>query len=129
MSTLATVARKSFNGKFTAKIDFAIGHFMFLLLMLTLEVLLSLHTLFDEYLDHMLVKLEQNRMIQTITIFVVLFDKNGLQFFEEVSLSVFQKLRQSDTGNQVKSCTKHGRPDQSERKLTVALRPVKWVTL
>ena len=38
MSALATVARKSFNGKFTAKIDFPIGHFMLPLLMLTLEV-------------------------------------------------------------------------------------------
>ena len=35
---LATVARKSFNGKLTAKIDFSIGHFMLPLLMLTLEV-------------------------------------------------------------------------------------------
>ena len=38
MSALATVARKSFNGKFTAKVDFPIGHFMLPLLMLTLEV-------------------------------------------------------------------------------------------
>ena len=38
MSALATVARKSFNGKFTAKIDFPIGHIMLPLLMLTLEV-------------------------------------------------------------------------------------------
>ena len=28
MSALARVARKSFNGKFTAKIDFPVGHFM-----------------------------------------------------------------------------------------------------
>ena len=39
MSALATVAQKSFNGKFTAKIDFPIRHFMLPLLMLTLEVL------------------------------------------------------------------------------------------
>ena len=38
MSELATVAGKSFNGKFTAKIDFPIGHFMLPLLMLTLNV-------------------------------------------------------------------------------------------
>ena len=36
MSALATVARKSFSDKFTAKIDFPIGHFMLPLLMLTL---------------------------------------------------------------------------------------------
>ena len=38
MSALATVAQKSFSGKFTAKIDFPIRHFMLQLLMLTLEV-------------------------------------------------------------------------------------------
>ena len=38
MSALATVTRKSFNGKFTAKIDFPIGHFMLPLQMMTLEV-------------------------------------------------------------------------------------------
>ena len=36
----------------------------------------SLHTLFDMYLDHMLVKFEQNRVVRTIQNFV-LFDKNG----------------------------------------------------
>ena len=39
VSALATVARKSFNGKFTAEIDFPIGHFKLPLLMLVLEVL------------------------------------------------------------------------------------------
>ena len=38
MSALATVAGKSFNGKFTAKIDFPIGYFMLPLLMPTAEV-------------------------------------------------------------------------------------------
>ena len=38
MSALATVTRKSFNDKFTAKTDIAIGHFMLPLLMLALEV-------------------------------------------------------------------------------------------
>ena len=38
MLALATVAQKSFNGKFTAKIDFSIWHFMLPLLMLILEV-------------------------------------------------------------------------------------------
>ena len=54
-STLATVARKKFNGKFTTKIDFPIGYFILPLLMLTSSV----HTLFDKYLDHILVKFEQ----------------------------------------------------------------------
>ena len=38
MSALATVAGRSFNGKFTAKIDFPLGYFILPLLMLTLEV-------------------------------------------------------------------------------------------
>ena len=36
----------------------------------------SLHTLFDKYLDHMLGKFEQSRMVRTIQNFE-LFDKNG----------------------------------------------------
>ena len=38
MSALATVARKRFNGKFTAKSDLLIGYSMLPLLMLILEV-------------------------------------------------------------------------------------------
>ena len=38
MSALATVAGESFDGKFTAKIDFPTGYFILPLLMLTLEV-------------------------------------------------------------------------------------------
>ena len=37
----------------------------------------SLHTLFDKYSDHMLVKFEQNRMVRTIQNFVP-FDKKWL---------------------------------------------------
>ena len=47
-----SLAGKSFNGKFTAKIDFPIGYFM-LALHADAEDLKSLHILFD--LDHMLV--------------------------------------------------------------------------
>ena len=73
MSALATVAGKCFNSKFDPKTDFSIGYFMLLFLMLILK---SLHTLFDKYLDHMLVKFEQNRTVRTIKKFE-LFDKNG----------------------------------------------------
>ena len=38
VSVFATVARKIFNGKFTAKIDFPIGHFMLPLPTMALEV-------------------------------------------------------------------------------------------
>ena len=52
MSALATVALKSFNSKFTTKIDFPIGHFMLPLLMLTLEALsLYIHSLKNVSLD------------------------------------------------------------------------------
>ena len=43
----------------------------------------SLHTLFDKYLDHMLVKFEQNRKVRTIQNFV-LFDKRWLTTFDKV---------------------------------------------
>ena len=77
MSALATVAWKSvLNGKFTAKIDFPIGYIMLPLQMLTLKDKKSLHTLFDKYLDHMLVKFEQNRMVRTI-IMLSFLTKNG----------------------------------------------------
>ena len=103
----------------------------------------------SKYLDHMLVKFEQNRMVRTIQN-LVLFDKNkkSLTIFDKVltpfwktflwlkqlfdakiliqrllSFSV-PKLRHSHTCNQVKSGTKHGRPDQSQRKLTVALKRI-----
>ena len=57
VSAFATVARKSFNGKFTAKIDFSVTDFILPILTLTLEVLgRSIH-------DHMLVKFEPNRMV------------------------------------------------------------------
>ena len=59
MLALGTVAQKSFNGKFIAKNDFPIGHFMLTLLMLI--HCKSLHTLSDMYLDHMLVKFEIRR--------------------------------------------------------------------
>ena len=71
MLALATVARKSLNGKFTVKIDFAIRHFMLPLHDADNESLKSLHTLFDKYLDHMLVKFEQNHMVPNHTEFCV----------------------------------------------------------
>ena len=55
-------------------------------------------------------------------------DMSGILFFIFAScellknhLSVFQKLRHSDTCNKVKSCTKYDRPDQSQWELTIAL--------
>ena len=69
MSALATVTRKKFNGKFTEKFDFTIGHFMVTIANADIESIKSLHTLFDKYLDNMQVKFEQNRMVRIIYIY------------------------------------------------------------
>ena len=80
MPVFATIARKSFYGKFTAKIDFQTGHFMLPLLTLTLEVQsLSVHYSIS-ILDHILVKFEQNRMVGNIQN-VELFGKKWLTHF------------------------------------------------
>ena len=42
--------------------------------------------------------------------------------FKNYHLSVFQKWQHSNTCNQVKSCTKHGRPDQSQREAKWLIR-------
>ena len=107
----------------------------------------SLHTFFAKYLDHMLVNLNKVVWSEPYKILCFLTKKKMVNkfwqsvdvIFEDVSVTetivwcsnsnsktiifqVFQKLRHSDTCNQVKSCIKHGRPDQSQRKLTVALK-------
>ena len=48
-----------------------------------IESLKSLHTLFDKYLDHMLGKFEQNRMIKNVQNFKLL-GKKWLTIFEKV---------------------------------------------
>ena len=78
MSALATVAGKNFNGKFTAKFDFPHARVFYITIVDgDIGSLKSLHTLFDKYLDHMLVKFEQNRMGWTIQNFE-LFGKKWL---------------------------------------------------
>ena len=49
----------------------------------------SLHTLFDKYLDHMLVKFEQNCMVGTIQNFEF-FDKKWLTIFDKVLTPVWK---------------------------------------
>ena len=92
MSALATVASKSFNGKFTAKIYFSIRHFILPLLMLAgIGSLKSLHTLFCKYLDHMVGKFEQNRMVRTKKNFELL-DKKWLTIFDKVLTQFWKTL-------------------------------------
>ena len=74
MTALATVARKSF--KFYCKYWVFDRAFYVTIADADIGSLKSLHTLFDKYLDHMLVKFERNRMVRTIQKFE-LFDKNG----------------------------------------------------
>ena len=83
MSALAAVAGKSFNGKFNEKIDFPIGYFYVTLADADIGSLKSLHTLFGKYLDYILVKSEQNRIVQTIQSFE-LFDKKWVTIFDKV---------------------------------------------
>ena len=92
MSALASVAVKSYNGKFTAKIDFPLGHFILPSIAdADIGSLKSLHTLFDKYLDHMLVNFEQNRMVQTIQNFV-LFDKKMVNHFWQSVDAILQDV-------------------------------------
>ena len=48
-----------------------------------IESLKSLHILFDKYLDHMLVKFEQNHIVQSIQNFE-LFDENDIPFWQSI---------------------------------------------
>ena len=56
----------------------------------------------------MLEKFKQNLMVQTTRNFELKLLFNAKLSFEDYHLLVFQKLRHSDTCNQVKSCTKPG---------------------
>ena len=65
MSALETVAWESFNGKFTAKNWFS-DRVVITIDDADIGSLKSLHTLFDKYSEHMLMKFEQNHMVRTI---------------------------------------------------------------
>ena len=83
MSALATVAQTCFDGKFYSKKWFSDRAFYVIIADADIGSLKSLHTLFDKYLDHMLAKLEQNRMVRNIQNFVV-FDKKWSTIFDKV---------------------------------------------
>ena len=59
----------SFNGKFTAKIDFLAWVFYITIADADIGSLLVSPYIFDKHLYYMLIKFEQNRMVQTIQIF------------------------------------------------------------
>ena len=147
MSALATIARKIFNGKFTAKIDFPIGYFILPLLIQTLKVkIFSIHYLISIWTTlwwnlNKIVWSEPYKILCFLTKLLTIFDTKCWRHFErhfcdwsnclmlrysfkDYHLSLSQKLRNSDTCNQVKNCTKHGRLDQSHKKPTVAFNNI-----
>ena len=79
VSAFATLALKSFNGKFTVIVDFLLGHFMSPLLTL-IGSLKSLHKLVDKYLNQMLVKFEQNHTVGSMQIFLAFWQKMVYHF-------------------------------------------------
>ena len=91
MSDLTAVARKSFNGKFTAKIDCSDRAFYDTLADADIGQLKSLHTLFDKSLDHMLMKFEQTRMVRTIQNFE-LYDKKRLTILDKVLTPLWKTI-------------------------------------
>ena len=54
------------HSKFTTKIAIAIRYFIFTIADADIESLKSVHKLFDKYMDHMMLKFEQNRMVRTV---------------------------------------------------------------
>ena len=81
VSAFATVARQSFNGKFTAILD----HVFYVTITDTdIESITSLRTLFSKYLDHMVVKFEQNCTVRNIQKFE-LFGKKWLTILKKES--------------------------------------------
>ena len=69
MSALATLSRKMLMANLLQKLIFA-RIFNITIADVDIRNLKSLHTLFDRYLDHILVKFEQNRMVRTILSFL-----------------------------------------------------------
>ena len=65
-ASISNVAEKSFNGKIYCKNWFSARVLYITIADADIGSLNSLHTLFDKYLVHMLVKFEQNRMVRTI---------------------------------------------------------------
>ena len=89
MSALASIARKNFYWQIYCKNWFSDRAFYVTIADADIGSLKSLHTLFDKYLDHMLVRFEQNRMVRTIQNFV-LFDKKWLTIFDKVLMSFWK---------------------------------------
>ena len=79
MSASAMVAGNSFNGIFTAKSRFYTRVFYINIADVDIGSLKSIYTLFDKYLDHMLVKFEHRPNYTNFE----LFDKRWLTIFDK----------------------------------------------
>ena len=66
VSPFATIARKSFKGKFYCKNRVSDQAFCVTITDSDIGGLKSLHTLFDKYLNQVLVKFEQSRMVRNV---------------------------------------------------------------
>ena len=76
MSALATVKGKNLTANLLQKLIYRSGILCYTVHDADIGSLKSLQTLFNNYLDHMLVKFEQNSMVQIIQN-IKLLDKNG----------------------------------------------------
>ena len=86
----ATEARKSFNEKFTTKIDFSDRAFHLTVTDPDIGSLKSLKTLFDNYLDHILLQFEQNRMVWNIQTFGLFVQEIVINHFWESVDAIFK---------------------------------------
>ena len=88
-TVLATVEWKSFNGKFAAKIDFPIGYFMLLLYFGCWYWKCKVSPcIFYKYLEYMLVKFEQNRMVRILQNFWAFCQKMVNHFWQSVDATL-----------------------------------------
>ena len=86
--TFEMVAQKSFNGNFTAKIDFPIGHFMLPLLKLTLDML-EVRSLSIHYLISIWITCWCRRNSNKIVLYEMY---KILSFFSKIWLTIFEKV-------------------------------------
>ena len=77
----ATATRKTFNALFTEKTIFRLGIFYYHYTDADVGSPKFLHTLFDKYLDRMLAKFEQNRMVRSTKKFRHCLAKRNVNHF------------------------------------------------
>ena len=71
--------------------------------MLPLQILKSLHTLFDKYFDHMLVKFDQNSMAKTTQNFELFLQKKKKTTTTTTTTTTKTKQNKKQTNKQTKN--------------------------